>query len=175
MIELLGWLAFPIAFVAFRALKDRGYVFAKALGILLPTWGAWMLASFHLLPFGRATIALVIAAIAVVGALVVWQCGREIVKFLREQRKTILIEEILYLGFLFRVSACALWQSRFVASLVRRRKADGFRAPERAHQNDLVPAVRSLVCGRLSQLLLFRTTYQCDAHSFFRHRSSSGL
>ncbi|MEW5719527.1 MAG: glycosyltransferase family 39 protein, partial [Chloroflexota bacterium] len=36
LIEVLGWLAFPIAFVALRALADRGYIFAKAIGILLP-------------------------------------------------------------------------------------------------------------------------------------------
>ncbi len=99
LIEALGWLAFPIAFVVFRALADRGYIFAKALGILLTAWGAWMLASYHLLPFSRTTIALVIALIAVVSAFAVWRRGRDLAAFLREQRGVVLVEEILFLAF----------------------------------------------------------------------------
>ena len=101
LIELLGWIAFPIAFVAFRALSDRGYIFAKALGILLPTWGAWMLASLHLLPFGRLTIGLVILILIVVSAFLVWRYGREMLAFWRAQRRVLIVEEILFLAFFF--------------------------------------------------------------------------
>ncbi len=97
LIEILGWLAFPLAFVVFRALADRGYIFAKALGILLPAWIAWLLASFHALPFSRASIALAIALVAAVSALIVWRRGRAILAFLRAQRRIVLIEEFLYL------------------------------------------------------------------------------
>jgi YYY domain-containing protein len=99
MIEILGWLAFPIAYLAFRALVDRGYVFAKALGLLIPAWGAWMLASFHLVPFGRASILLIVGVIALIGIVIVWRRRREIISFVRTNRTVIWTEEILFLFF----------------------------------------------------------------------------
>lgn len=99
MVEILGLLAFPIAFIAFRALTDRGYIFAKALGLLIPAWGAWMLASFHAAPFSRASIVLVVAVIALVGVVIVWRRAREMRAFIRANRSVIWVEEILFLLF----------------------------------------------------------------------------
>ena len=99
LIEILGWLAFPLAFVALRALADRGYIFAKALGVLLPAWGAWTLASYHLVPFSRASIALVIVFIAILSALALGWRGRDLVAFLRARWKIVLVEEIAFLMF----------------------------------------------------------------------------
>lgn len=120
LIEIMGWLAFPIAFVVFRALADRGYAFAKALGILFPAWLVWMLAtqSVHVLPFSRASIALAMAAVAGVSALIVWKRGRALVAFLRAQRRVVLVEEILYLAafgafLLIRYGNPDLWHPYF--------------------------------------------------------------
>ncbi len=99
LIEMLGWLAFPFAFFVFRAFADRGYIFAKALGILLPAWGAWMVGSFHLVPFSRTSIALGIALVAVLSVFAVWRRGRELLAFLRAQSRVLLIEEFLFLVF----------------------------------------------------------------------------
>ncbi|MDE3091514.1 MAG: DUF2298 domain-containing protein, partial [Chloroflexota bacterium] len=118
LIEILGWLAFPIAYLVLRALPDRGYIFAKPLGILFPAWAAWMLASFHALPFSRVSIALAIALVAVVGAVIVWRRGREIFAFLRAQWRVVLIEQVLYLIFfgaflLIRYGNPDLWHPYF--------------------------------------------------------------
>jgi YYY domain-containing protein len=99
LITLLGWLAFPLAFVALRALTDRGYIFAKALGVLLPAWGAWTLASYHILPFSRASIAVVIVFIALLSAVALAWRGRELVAFLRARWRIVLVEEIAFLMF----------------------------------------------------------------------------
>ena len=118
LIEILGWLAFPLAFVALRALADRGYIFAKAIGILLLAWGAWTLASYHILPFSRASIALVIALIAIVSALAVWWRGRDLRTFLRARWTIVLVEESLFLVFfgaflLIRYGNPDLWHQWF--------------------------------------------------------------
>ena len=118
MIEILGCLAFPIAFISFRALTDRGYIFAKALGLLLPAWGVWMLASLHLAPFSRASIVLMVALVAVIGAIIVWRQGREIMAFVRSNRAVIWTEEILFLVFfglflLIRYGNPDLWHPNF--------------------------------------------------------------
>jgi YYY domain-containing protein len=99
MIEILGLLAFPITFVVCRGLADRGYIFAKALGILFPAWGAWILASLHLVGFSRFSIVFVILCIALMSAVAVRLQWRELFTFLREQKRVILVEEILFLAF----------------------------------------------------------------------------
>ena len=99
LIEAIGWLTFPMAFVVFRGLTDRGYVFAKTFGILLTGWGAWILASYHLLPFSRTSIGLVIAAIAIIATVIAWRRGKDIANFLREHHRVILVEELVFLVF----------------------------------------------------------------------------
>lgn len=99
MIEIFGWLAFPLAFVVFRRLADRGYIFSKALGILIPSWGAWMLASLHWVPFSRYGIALVLFFVVLLAALLLRLRARQILAFFRSQGKIILVEEALFLGF----------------------------------------------------------------------------
>ena len=118
LIEILGWLAFPIAFVAFRALADRGYIFAKVLGVLLPAWGVWTLASYHLAPFSRTSIALVIVFFAAASALAGWWRRRDLIAFWREHKKILLIEELLFLAFfgaflLIRYGNPDLWHQWF--------------------------------------------------------------
>ena len=42
---LLGWLAFPLAFVALGGLPDRGYALSRVLGLLLLAYIPWLAAS----------------------------------------------------------------------------------------------------------------------------------
>jgi hypothetical protein len=49
------------------------------------------------LPFSRASIAIVIALVAVVSALAVWWRGRDLRAFLRERWTIVLVEEFLFL------------------------------------------------------------------------------
>ena len=48
-ITLLGWLAFPLSYNSFRRLPDRGYAFAKPLGLLFFGFLFWFLGSLGLL------------------------------------------------------------------------------------------------------------------------------
>ncbi len=62
VISVLGWLTFPITFRFFPNLKDRGFAFSRALGLLLWGYVFWLLGSFHVLQNDIAgqTVALVI-------------------------------------------------------------------------------------------------------------------
>ena len=51
---LLGWLAFPLAYVVFRGLPDRGYALARILSLLVVSYLAWLSASLGWLPFYAA-------------------------------------------------------------------------------------------------------------------------
>ena len=50
VVEVIGLVGLPIAFMVFRRLPDRGYAFAKPLSILLGGYFFWLLLSLHLLP-----------------------------------------------------------------------------------------------------------------------------
>lgn len=50
LIELISLAAVPLAFTVFRQLPDRGYAFAKVLGLLLTAWVVWFLGMLGL-PF----------------------------------------------------------------------------------------------------------------------------
>jgi uncharacterized membrane protein len=68
MIQFIGWLALPIAFHVFRWLPDRGYSFAKSIGLLLTGYIIWLGASTQLLRNDLGGVygsLLVVAAISV--------------------------------------------------------------------------------------------------------------
>ncbi len=118
LVELLGWLTFPLAFVVFRALDDRGYIFAKGLGLLLPAWGAFSLASYDVLPFSRLSILIVLSLVALASAACVVFRGREIWSFLKSHYRIVLIEQVLFLMFfgidlLIRYGNPDLWHPNF--------------------------------------------------------------
>jgi YYY domain-containing protein len=97
LIEALGVVAFPIAFVVLRTLSDRGYGVAKVLGVLLLAWLSWLGPSLKLVGYERWEIALVLAALAAAALAVAWPRRAEIGAFLRTRRALLLTEEVLFL------------------------------------------------------------------------------
>ena len=67
---LLGALAFPVAFAFLPGLADRGYAFARVLGLLLVSYALWMAGTIGILPNERWSIALLIAGLGAVSAFV---------------------------------------------------------------------------------------------------------
>lgn len=66
---LLGWLAFPLSFVVFPGLPDRGYALARIFGLLFVSWLAWFLASYKLLLHNRTTLLLALLLLAALSAI----------------------------------------------------------------------------------------------------------
>jgi len=100
-VEVLGFIAFPVAFIVFRNVGDRGFILSKTLGLLLVSYGAWLLASLRWLPYTRLTIALVALAVAAVSGLIAWSRRRALASFLRARRRLLLISEGLFFAFFF--------------------------------------------------------------------------
>ena len=92
---LLGWLAFPLAFVTLRGLPDRGYALSRILSLLLVSYLAWLPASTNLLPFTRSTLWLAVLLLAFVSLFLLLRWRREIFSFVRDNLRTILFMEIL--------------------------------------------------------------------------------
>ena len=103
-VVLLGWLAFPLAFVSLRGLPDRGYGLARVLGLLVVSYLPWLAASLKLLPHTRATLLLAVLALAALSTVLFLRRRREMLAFLRERRAYILGVELLGLAlFLFMI------------------------------------------------------------------------
>jgi uncharacterized membrane protein len=68
--QAFGLTGLPLARFLFRALPDRGYAFAKALGLLLAGYLAWLVAMLGLAPFGAPLIVVSALVVAGVGLLV---------------------------------------------------------------------------------------------------------
>ena len=97
-IEALGLLAFPVAYALFPALRDRGFAFAKPLGMLMLAYPVWALGSAHV-PLGpRATAVLVFAALAVAAAMLARRTWPELVEFVRREWRLLLSLEAVFLA-----------------------------------------------------------------------------
>jgi YYY domain-containing protein len=118
LLELLGLLAFPVCFAVLRSFADRGYAFAKALGILALGWGAWTLASYHVIGFSRTSISIVLFAMVLLAAFAAWRQRRDLVDFVRVNFRLLLIEELVFFTFfllflLIRYGNPELWHPFF--------------------------------------------------------------
>ena len=92
----LGWLAFPLLFVALPRLRDRGYGLARTLGLLLVAYLTWLAASLRILPHTRGTILRMVVLLALAGGGVGWFRREELRRFLRDHRRLILLTEGLF-------------------------------------------------------------------------------
>jgi YYY domain-containing protein len=100
MLEVIGLLALPLTWVTFKNLCDRGYIFSKALGLLMISWGTWMIASARLAAFTWWTILAVMALLALVSSLLISsEKWNELRTFVREHWRLLLFEEVLFWMF----------------------------------------------------------------------------
>jgi YYY domain-containing protein len=109
ILEVLGWLAVPIAFRFLRWLPDRGFTFARSLGLLIASYLLWLGASTNLL---RNDLGGILFACLLVASIATWiffrgQDGdagpirQSLPNFLREHKGLVLTVEILFaLAFL---------------------------------------------------------------------------
>lgn len=95
-VEVIGLAAFPIAFAIFRFLPDRGYAFAKSLGLILVAYVFWLGGLSHLVPNARGSVILIIVLLAVTSAAVGWRSRDELRRFVREQERYIVLTEVLF-------------------------------------------------------------------------------
>ena len=99
---LLNALSWPIAFAVFRNLRDRGWGFSRALGLILLAWLSWILPALHILvnTFLPVLVALVLVALL---SFWLWRRNRaEMRAFGAEHRGLIWFSEVLFsVAFLF--------------------------------------------------------------------------
>ncbi len=92
-IAVLGWLTFPILFVALPGLRDRGYGVSRTIGLLLVAYLTWLAASIHLFPNTRATVARMTALLGLVGGGIGWANWGQLKQFLRARWRVVIWTE----------------------------------------------------------------------------------
>ncbi len=93
---LVGWLAFPVAYHLFPALKDRGYTLSRALSLLIWGYAFWLFASFGIAQNDHGGLLLGLLVLAGFSAWVFVNSQSEIVNWFGENRRLILTVEILF-------------------------------------------------------------------------------
>ena len=115
VIQLLGWLGWPLTFVVFRNLADRGYFLSKSLSLLLLAYLIWLPSSFRLAQNKLGYILVALTLVATLSAWLAYRFRGEMLRFWRESWRLVVFNEILILGaYLFfvgiRLLNPDLWQ-----------------------------------------------------------------
>jgi YYY domain-containing protein len=95
---LLGWLAFPLVFVALPGLADRGYPLVRLIVLLLMAWVTWLLSSLKLLPFTQAALGFSAGGVAAIGIFMAVRNRSELLTFVRARWRYLLGIEGLFLA-----------------------------------------------------------------------------
>ncbi len=97
ILTLLGWLTFPLTYILFPALTDRGYTLARAAGLLIWGYAFWLLASLGAAQNDKGGI---LFALAILIGLSVWSLvthHSSLITFLQSNKPLIITTEILFL------------------------------------------------------------------------------
>jgi YYY domain-containing protein len=98
IIEILGWVAFPIAYRTLRWLPERGYVFSKALGLLISSYLVWLGATTGFLRNDLVGVLFAVLAVLGFSGYLIIKGGQasEMAGFLRQNKRLILVVELLF-------------------------------------------------------------------------------
>lgn len=93
IVEVIGWLSFPLVSRVCSSLADRGYAISKLVGMVLLTFLCWLISSLHLLPFGYISL---LTSLILLGAISLFLGRKQLSSIVRVNRKSILITELIF-------------------------------------------------------------------------------
>ena len=92
---VLGWLAFPLTFVALPGLPDKGYPLAKILSLLLISYFAWITSSLDLLPHTFGTLLMGLGLVTLISLALLITHRRSMWRFVRDNLQLIFVVELV--------------------------------------------------------------------------------
>ncbi len=118
VLSLFGWLVWPMGFLVFRPMRDRGFFLSRTLGWLLGGWVLWILINLGLLQNLVIHAWLSVLLLAVPGIVIALRLRTELMTYVRAQWRTMLAGEVVFgLAYLFFVGVRMLnpdlWQPWF--------------------------------------------------------------
>ena len=111
-LAVVGWAAFPLTFLCFRWLPDRGFAFTRVFGLVILSYVLWIGGLAHVLPFYRVTIIALLVVMGVAGLAFVYR-RPEFGGFFRERWRYIVAVEGLFAVTL----AFGLWLRSFTPEI----------------------------------------------------------
>src|SRR3989344_680639 len=106
---VIGFIFLPIIFSIFPNFFDKGYIFAKTLGLVIISYIIFLISILHLLPFTRAGSLIVLALFA--GIFILYNfLNKNFLNILKKKWMIFLFEESLFLGALLFWSAIKSYQ-----------------------------------------------------------------
>ncbi len=109
MVQVAFVLTLPITLTVFKRLPDRGYLLGKMLAVLLIAYIPWLLASLEWASFSRASIGAGLVILGVISAALFWLHRKQMVAFIKENRRMVLTGEALFLLSFLGLYAIRLW------------------------------------------------------------------
>ena len=100
VVELVGLIAFPLAYALFKRLPDRGATLCKVLGILLVSYALWLIGLAGWAPHSQITVWALVLALAVVSGWIAWRKRRDLWEFVKRERWHLLAGEAVFLAVL---------------------------------------------------------------------------
>ena len=93
---ILGTIALPLTFFAFKRFWDKGYIFSKVIATVLLTYLIFIFGVFHFLPFTSASMLGIIALAVFLDFLYLRNNYRDFLKIVKSHWKVFLFEEIIF-------------------------------------------------------------------------------
>jgi YYY domain-containing protein len=122
VVEVITVISFPLAFVFLGRLPDRGYSFAKMLGLILMGFLLFTGATLGFFENGRGAVILILIAMGVAAAVIAARRREELESFLKERWGYVLMVEGLFLlSFV-----TAAWLRSYVPDLTGTEKPSEF-------------------------------------------------
>ncbi|MBI4220484.1 MAG: hypothetical protein HY682_10095, partial [Chloroflexi bacterium] len=97
-VEAIGIAAFPVTFLLFGRLRDRGWGFARPLSLVLVSYAVWILSYAGLLPNHRGSYIGVIVVLLLAGCGLLYRRRVEVRAWLRREWRTVLAGELVFLA-----------------------------------------------------------------------------
>ncbi len=98
VIALYGLLAFPVMFVIFHRMPDRGYAFARLMGLFLVAWVTWFAAGLKVPLWSQAGVIIGLGLLGAFSAVMIWSRRAEFAAWVRAHWRYVLGVEGLALA-----------------------------------------------------------------------------
>ncbi|MCA9894831.1 MAG: hypothetical protein KC615_17720, partial [Anaerolineae bacterium] len=95
LLFVIGLITWPLLYTAFPTLADRGYAFAKIVGLLILAWVAWMLGSVGVLAWSQGGLFVLLLLLTLTSAWFAWRQRESMIAYIRAHWSRILWIEIL--------------------------------------------------------------------------------